>query len=141
MSDIRKDKDVIALDKAIKAMNEEGKVEKEQKETVIDVSYSQLTGRKLKKEVEELLAQMEEKGVYPSVMVLNKKQYVSLQTARKLRRLTKPKQWQFLRKISPPENFLYYSKQHVMGVVVADEFQDPKPKKEEEDPGVPMQVL
>ena len=102
MSDTQK-----KMDKAVE--NEE--------ETILDVSFSKLKGRKLRKEVEKLLEQMQEQDIYPSLMVVSKDQYKAMQEARKLRRL-KANQWEFLKMVSPPENFLYYSKQHVMGVQV-----------------------
>ena len=82
--------------------------------STVDVSQSQATGRQLKKYVQELLDNIPEGHVIPSVILMNKKQYISVQNSRKLRRLKKPSQWEFLTKVSPPEQFLFYTKQHVM---------------------------
>lgn len=82
----------------------------------IDVSKSSYKGRKLKKQIEELLTELKEKDKFPSVIKMNKEQYRSVQESRKLRRLKG--KYEFLKLVSPPENFLFYTKQHVMGVEV-----------------------
>lgn len=86
--------------------------------STVDVSQSQATGKQLKKYVQELLDNIPEDHVLPSVILMNKPQYISVQNSRKLRRLKKPKQWEFLIAVSPPEQFLFWSKQHVMEVRV-----------------------
>lgn len=86
----------------------------------IDVTQSKATGRKLKKYIEELLTELEGKNEFPSVVHMNKDQYRSVQESRKLRRLKRNK-WDFLKMVSPPENFLFYTKQHAMEVKVDEQ--------------------
>ena len=88
------------------------------KPSIVDVSMSKVKGGKLRRYVEDLIANIPKGDELPVKIILNKRQYIAAQHSRKLRRLTKSSQWDFLVAISPPEEYLYWTKNHVMEVEI-----------------------